>query len=287
MNRTACHRASRAIWACVALALLLGLLFPVAAAPIVGGEPDRGAHPNVGMLVGYDEIGPYYSCSGTLIGPSVFLTAAHCLPGGSPEAGNPAEIRISFDDSFTLGVDSFGPFPIVDRFVRGTPYRHPAFDPDAPFDPAYASADLGVFVLDRPAAQVFPGIRAAPLPRHAYLDRLPGRDRADFRLVGYGLQGSIRPRRPDFFIDFTRRTAAAKFVKLLTPSAFLLQGSPSSSPQTGSGTVCSGDSGGAVLRGELLTGVISGGDFCHSKTLAVRLDTVFARNFLGRFVALP
>ena len=45
---------------------------------ITYGQPDGNKHPNVGALVGTFDGQTYPYCSGTLISPTVFLTAAHC-----------------------------------------------------------------------------------------------------------------------------------------------------------------------------------------------------------------
>ncbi|MGH3007688.1 MAG: S1 family peptidase, partial [Gaiellaceae bacterium] len=54
------------------------------AGAITFGKPDGNLHPNVGaLLTDWDEESPGLDilCSGTLIAPSVFQTAAHCLAG--------------------------------------------------------------------------------------------------------------------------------------------------------------------------------------------------------------
>src|SRR5215203_999768 len=63
----------------VAVATLV-LVFAGLAGAVVYGEPDGNRHPNVGALLApqaYSD-GTWASCSGTLISPTVFLTAAHC-----------------------------------------------------------------------------------------------------------------------------------------------------------------------------------------------------------------
>src|SRR5687767_15197209 len=63
-------------------ALVAALVLAVGpAGAITFGQPDGNLHPNVGaLLADYDpdSPGPDVLCSGTLIAPTVFLTAAHC-----------------------------------------------------------------------------------------------------------------------------------------------------------------------------------------------------------------
>lgn len=46
---------------------------------ILYGQPDEGEHPYVGVVRFFDEEGNYlWRCTGTLISPTVVLTAGHC-----------------------------------------------------------------------------------------------------------------------------------------------------------------------------------------------------------------
>src|SRR5215213_4996855 len=80
-------------------ACVLGVLgFAAPAAAITYGEPDGNGHPNVGGLVAAEAYsdGTWIYCSGTLISPTVFLTAAHCAEGDP-------SVRVSFDPDYQPG----------------------------------------------------------------------------------------------------------------------------------------------------------------------------------------
>src|SRR6188472_1613600 len=74
-------RSPRAVLTAMVLAIL-GLLAVVApsASAITGGEPDGNRHPNVGLILFYDQDGRF-RCSATLVTPTVLLTAGHCTDG--------------------------------------------------------------------------------------------------------------------------------------------------------------------------------------------------------------
>ena len=221
--------------------------------PKLSWAADGNGHPNWRLLAGYDELGLSDTCSGTLISQTVLITAAHCLPG--PEIGNPTEIRVGFNSDYPLGTDQFGPFPIVDTYLHGVPHANPAWDGTQPFDATWVSNDLGVMVLDRPASDVFPGITPAGLPGKGYLNAVAETTRPNSRSSRLRTTATAKcPTDPGDFPDWTRRHAVQQFKKLYAPSAFSLRGKPNSSSPSGSGSGCSGDSGGAVLDGNILRG---------------------------------
>jgi hypothetical protein len=58
---------------------LITLLLASSAMAVNYGELDEGRHPMVGLMVAPDESGnPLWRCSGTLIAPTLYLTAGHC-----------------------------------------------------------------------------------------------------------------------------------------------------------------------------------------------------------------
>jgi hypothetical protein len=106
------------------------------AAPITNGAPDSG-DPSVVAIVQNGGI----NCSGTLIAPSVVLTAAHCLYGQSPAALEVVLGPSLAHSSATIAADAL------------------RIDPG--FDPVTMVADIGLVHLSSPAtappATVFPG----------------------------------------------------------------------------------------------------------------------------------
>jgi hypothetical protein len=244
-----------------ALALaLLAIALPASA--ITYGVLDDGRHPQTGALVARSASGPYPYCSGTLISPTVFLTAAHCETQGS-------RVWVSFDDAIT------GRSPLL----AGTFHADPRYG-QVQSDPH----DIAVVVLDRPVK----GITPAKLPHAATLGAFPAG--APFTAVGYG-SGEVvnQPGGPvNPYIDV--REYATGTLNATNPAWLRL----SQNPATGDGGTCYGDSGGPNFIGSgagettTVAGItITGDALCKAANVIYRLDTPSARGFLGRFVALP
>ena len=181
-----------------------------------------------------------WRCSGTLISPTVFLTAGHCTDGA-------ARAEIWFDADVQSGVPANG-YPFSGD-VGGTPYTHPDYDANAFF-----LYDLGVVVLDSPVAMSTYGT----LPSLNQLDALAkkrGKQDVTFTAVGYGLQKS-------FPTAAGWKTQALKIRMVAHPTLVQINGGIAGdfslllSNNANTGGTCFGDSGGPNFVGN--TNVIAG-----------------------------
>lgn len=251
------------------LTALAALVPATSASAITNGVADDGRHPYVGALVSYDEYGKFLICSGTLVAPKVFMTAAHCL------VDEPNDLYVSFDE--TVGAPDVGEDVTL---YHGQAVGHPRFvDETAPGE----TYDVAVVVLDEPVK----GIRPALLPRVKLLrklDRMGLEDDLKWTSVGYGREGFDPTGGEDgegsFFGGGSRRFAASEWGSLEAAKLNLLQ-----SETTGGS--CRGDSGGPVLLGRtrIAVGIISDGDeFCREQSVNYRVDTKVALKFVERFI---
>ena len=152
------------------VAFTLALLTMAPARAVTDGVADGNAHPYVGLVVFYDEAGnPTHRCSGTLLSPTIFLTAGHCTEGA-------ASAQVWFDQSVTAATG----YPYTGG-ITGTPYTHPEFVWSIP-----NTSDVGVVILDKRVRLSTYGV----LPELGTLDGLAtqrGQQETTFTVVGYGL----------------------------------------------------------------------------------------------------
>jgi V8-like Glu-specific endopeptidase len=235
--------------------------FAGTAAAITNGGPDGNAHPWVGALLAQQAFsdGTWEECSGTLISPTVFLTAEHCDEGVS-------RVAVTFDSVYDAATGTTH---------WGTWHGDPLYD-QAQSDPH----DVAVVVFDKPVK----GITPARLPAAGSLDSLQPGD--PITSVGYGAQSvTSGPGGKTFHYQDVRYVATGS-VTTLTQT--WLKASQNAS--TGDGGTCYGDSGGPNFLGDtnIVAGTTITGDFvCRATNVDYRLDTQAARGFLGQYVTLP
>lgn len=239
-------------------AVSLLLAAPVAA--ITNGTYDGDGHPAVGGLVNSTQYsdGTWLYCSGTLISPRVFLTAAHCDDDG-------ARVRVTFDPDYVEG----------DKVHAGT------FEADPLYSGNQSDThDIAVVVLDKAVK----GVSPAQLPQAGSLSGLSGDQW--FTSVGYGAyEVTNQPGGHQYLYD-DRRMVATGTLNAINATWLRI----SMNESTGDGGTCYGDSGGPNFLGS--TSVIAGttitGDaVCRATNVVYRMDTDSARSFLGEYVTLP
>lgn len=239
-----------------------------AARAITFGQLDTtNRYPNVGTLVVPFEGENFSVCTGTLISPTVFLTAAHCTDFLPSIGVAPGDVSVSFDPTF----DESSPL------LGGTYHLNPLFGSGGQSN----TNDVSVITLDSPVS----GVTPARLPTLDYLDTIPLKDQR-FTAVGYGTVREDKTKGPQtLFFDGQRRYVDQGF-RSLTGSWLNL----SMNPSVGSGGTCYGDSGGPHFVGDsnLIASITVTGDrWCRATDVTYRMDTPSARNFLKDFVTLP
>jgi hypothetical protein len=261
-----------------AVTAALGLATPAAA--ITGNYHKDFVHDFVGLMVFYTDPDPdtgdifSHRCTGSLISPTVMVTAGHCTQGvetgrvyfqqsvapnydpdafgglgGDPTTGYPYENGVTFSHTWTFG-DIFAGYPKVKN-----------------------TQDVGVVELDTGYAP--PSGQFGELPAahaiDAYLASTAFKQDLLFRTSGYGL--SDQDPRPVSFRE--RLTAVGRVVEGNSGlTAFNLK--TSANPSKGKGGSCNGDSGGPVFFDgtNVIAAVVSFGfnPQCKGLDLSYRLD---------------
>jgi secreted trypsin-like serine protease len=283
----------------VAVLALLAVAAPAGA--ITGGTEDTGnTYSNVGMVVFYQPDGRF-RCSGTLIAPRVFLTAAHCtfqdigkvvvtfdpvISRTEPESE--IDIPRAADDEGpddTISAIGFTAADITDpayvgeqNWVLGTPRTHPEY---SDFTDLKNWNDTGVVILDEASS-----LPTEPLAPENYLNDFeqPILNHTDFLTIGYGTevrrtaetgpQAPLPQRQP-----IVRRYTTEVGQKL--DSQILQLNGNEKDPRAGGGT-CFGDSGGPAIHDGFVVGDTSYGYTNNCRYLGgyQRVDIPVVRDWL-------
>jgi len=216
------------------------VMIAVPAGAVTGNFTKDFVHPYVGLAVFYDGNGDFsHRCSGTLLSPSIFLTAGHCTFGVT-------DARVYFQQDAgahfdpVTEVDPITGYPETGGFT-GTAYTYPLSDGNAYF-PKHNNGDVGVIIFDQPiptSVVATYGSLAAPGSLD-YLATARGGVSPTVTISGYGIS-DVQPAT----VSFRERLMA--IAKIIGVDGGSLNLKISNNPGDGRGGDCFGDSGGPIL----------------------------------------
>ncbi|MFC1996718.1 trypsin-like serine protease [Chloroflexota bacterium] len=251
---------------------------------ITDGELDGEDHPHVVLLL--MEVGgePMYRCSGTLLSPTVLLTAGHCTSNypDEPFSG----MRVFTESDVENGANSY-PYAGNNSVEAVSWAAHPGYETEDPF----YFHDVGIVVLaEHIELDVY-----GELPELDQFDGLvlpSGKsDKTKFTSVGYGQQA--------IFTDEAQWELASERIRMVA-NPFLLQlnvegitGDYSMllSNNHSTGGTCFGDSGGPNFLGDtnIVAGVTSFGmnQNCAGIGGVFRTDRADVLDFIDDYYTPP
>jgi len=270
-----------------ALVALLAVTFAPAFA-ITGTYKDDFEHPYVGLVAFYDASGGFvWRCSGSLISPTIFVTAGHCTDsvgdGGPGTGAHTARVWFQQDAgaNFNGTIDPVTGYPNAcapDTLgalcaTSGELYNY-GFANFANFPNTH---DVGVVILDQPIWMPEYGVLATA----GALDNLGtarGQKDTVFTVSGYGLTYRTNDKDALPNISFRSRLMATSTLVNLNSAnndGYNLQTQGNGDARGGT---CSGDSGGPVFLGgpnsNVIVAVTSFGlnALCRGTDFAYRVD---------------
>lgn len=282
----------------VAASALFVVAFAGSAGAVTNGQFDGNNHP----YVGYMDNG-VFACSGTLLSPTVIVTAAHCFSdsvstiGTNSVTGAPL-VRVSFDPNLINDNNAqrnwfYGSYYFDPNFVIGAGGGLPGFD----------THDVAVVILTASGCAVPSGRTGScgPVPPSATLGQygaLPSENLVDtlamnkpVDLVGFGVQnfvngggpcaGPCKPQPGSAFTRFAATTTLITSNNSISDEFIKLH--------SNKGGTCFGDSGGPDLLGGtnvvLAVNSFVSNLICSGNTYSYRIDTAQALDWITATVA--
>ncbi len=275
-------RMLRWLLAPIALALSTTALVAAPTSAITGNYTPDFEHEYVGLIVFYDADGEFVQrCSGSLISPTVFLTAGHCVTVDDATGELATSARIYFQQDAGADYDpvtdtpASSGYPYTGGVTASTFY---AFDYQGISVPAQNN-DVGLAILDKPYALDTYGSLAAP----GTVDRYGTGPRARVTVSGYGV--TYTNGNPAATKSYRSRLMANTWIIGTKGVANGLNVQLSSAPGRGGGGTCFGDSGGPTLLygTDTIVAVTSFGmsaNVCAGTEFNFRVDTVAVQEWM-------
>jgi secreted trypsin-like serine protease len=265
-------------------AILAAMALAGPASAISGDFVEDNEHPFVGLVVFYDANGDFiWRCTGSLLTPTVFLTAGHC----ADTVGGAVTARVYFQQDAGVNYD---PATEVDP-VSG----YPEYCADGTLGVTCATSDqlynfdfsgsltvpdthdVGLVILDQPIMLDEYGVLAEANSLDQFATQRGLQD-LTFTVSGYGLTYKQQEHNGKPNVSYRERLMAlSQLVNLNSGlnAGFNLQ---TVGNGTGQGGTCNGDSGGPVFYGgyesNIILGVTSFGlnNLCRGTDFAFRTD---------------
>jgi hypothetical protein len=266
----------------IAFALAMTGLGTTPASAITGNFVPDFEHQYVGLIVFYDQSGEFVQrCSGSLISPTVFLTAGHCVTIDDATGELAASARIYFQQDAGADYDpetdtpATSGYPYTGGVTASTFY---AFDYQGITVPA-TNNDVGLVILDEPYQLATYGSLAAP----GTLEQYGTGPRARVTVSGYGV--TYVNGNPAATISYRSRLMADTWIIGTGGVANGINVQLSSAPGRGGGGTCFGDSGGPTLLygTDTIVAVTSFGmsaNVCGGTEFDFRVDTVAVQEWM-------